>query len=139
MDTFSEPRVTRATALAAPDKRPSRPRGGSRSARAELINALSANVVHALEALQFPAFIFDNDRRVRWQNAAATALVGDLRGKLDRTFVAPEDLGRVRDAFVRKQMGARYTPSTRRRWCAPTGRACGWRSVRFHSDVRTPP
>jgi DNA-binding CsgD family transcriptional regulator len=73
------------------------------------MNALSENVVYALEGLQFPAFIVDRDRRVRWQNAAATALVGDLCGKLDRTFVAPEDLGRVRDAFARKQMGALHT------------------------------
>jgi DNA-binding CsgD family transcriptional regulator len=73
------------------------------------MNALRTDVAHALEALQFPAFAADGDRRVRWQNAAATALVGDLRGKLDRSFIAPEDLGLVRDAFARKQMGALHT------------------------------
>jgi len=75
---------------------------------ADLITALSTDVLQALEIIQVPAFALDDDRRVRWQNAAAIALVGDLRGKLDRTIGAPEDLGRVRDAFAREQMGARH-------------------------------
>jgi PAS domain S-box-containing protein len=76
---------------------------------AELIQALSADVFDALEAVQFPIFVVDHDRRVRWQNGAATQLVGDTRGRLDRGIVAPEDLGRVREAFARKQMGALHT------------------------------
>jgi DNA-binding CsgD family transcriptional regulator len=74
-----------------------------------LVDALSANVLATLDAVQFPAFLVDHQRRVRWQNAAAVALVGDLRDKLDRSFVAPEDLASVRDAFARKQMGALHT------------------------------
>jgi DNA-binding CsgD family transcriptional regulator len=73
------------------------------------MNALGANALHALETLQFPAFAVDNDRRVRWQNAAAIALVGDMYGKQDRTIIAPEDLGLVRNAFARKQLGAAHT------------------------------
>ena len=76
---------------------------------ADLIEALSADLLQALDAVQFPAFAGDLERRVRWQNAAALELVGDLRGKLDRTFVAPEDLALVRDAFARRQMGALHT------------------------------
>ena len=76
---------------------------------AELVDALSADVLQALDAVQFPAFVVDRDRRVRWQNAAAIQLVGDLRGKVDRSFLAPEDLARVRDAWARKQMGALHT------------------------------
>lgn len=76
---------------------------------AELVDVLSADILLALEAVQFPAFAADIDRRVRWQNAAAIELVGDVRGKLDRSIVAPEDLGRVREAFARKQMGALHT------------------------------
>lgn len=75
----------------------------------DLIEALSAGLLQALDAVQFPAFAADLERRVRWQNAAAIELVGDLRGKLDRTFVAPEDLAHVRDAFARRQMGALHT------------------------------
>jgi DNA-binding CsgD family transcriptional regulator len=76
---------------------------------AELMNVPHADLLQALEAVQVPAFASDQDRRVRWQNAAAIALVGDLRGKLDRSVVVPEDLTRVRDAFARKQMGALHT------------------------------
>jgi DNA-binding CsgD family transcriptional regulator len=76
---------------------------------AGLIDALSADLLQALDAVQFPAFAIDHERRVRWQNAAATALVGDLRGRVDRSFLAPEDLARVREAFARKQMGALHT------------------------------
>jgi PAS domain S-box-containing protein len=87
----------------APDRR-----SESSGLDADLITALSTDVLQVLEIIQVPAFALDDDRRVRWQNAAAIALVGDLRGKLDRTIVAPEDLGHVRDAFAREQMGARH-------------------------------
>jgi len=46
---------------------------------------------------------------VRWQNAASRELVGDLRGRLDASVLAPSDLARARDAYARKQDGA---PST---------------------------
>ncbi len=48
-------------------------------------------------------------RRIRWQNAASIELVGDLRGRLDGSVLAPEDLGRARQAFERKQQGASHT------------------------------
>jgi DNA-binding NarL/FixJ family response regulator len=69
----------------------------------------SADLLRALESVQVPAFAVDLDRRVRWQNAAAIALVGDVRGKLDRSIIVPEDLGRVRDAMARRQLGALHT------------------------------
>jgi len=43
---------------------------------------------------------------VRWQNAASRELVGDLRGRLDASVLAPSDLARARDAYARKQDGA---------------------------------
>lgn len=73
------------------------------------MDALSADVLRALSAVQVPAFLVDHQRRVRWQNGAALALVGDLRDRLDRSIIAPEDLARARDAFARKQMGALHT------------------------------
>jgi DNA-binding CsgD family transcriptional regulator len=51
----------------------------------------------------------DRHRRVRWQNAASIELVGDLRGRLDGSVLAPEDLPRARDAFRRKERGAAQT------------------------------
>ena len=84
-------------------------RGEGEALSAELLDALSGDVLQALDAVQLLAFVVDNQRRVRWQNAAATRIVGDLRGKLDRSILAPEDLARVREAFARKQMGALHT------------------------------
>jgi DNA-binding CsgD family transcriptional regulator len=75
----------------------------------ELLEALSASAVGLLEALAVPAYIVDNDLRVRWQNAASKALVGDLRGRLEGSSqVVPEDLDRARDAFAQKQNGAEH-------------------------------
>jgi DNA-binding CsgD family transcriptional regulator len=79
------------------------------AAAAELLEALSAGIVPALEAVRVPAYIVDCHRRIRWQNAASIELVGDLRGQLDGSVLGPEDLGRAREAFARKQAGASHT------------------------------
>jgi DNA-binding CsgD family transcriptional regulator len=76
----------------------------------ELLDALSVRAVELLELVGVPAYIVDNDLRVRWQNAASLALVGDLRGRLEASSkVVPEDLDRARDAFTQKQDGAEHT------------------------------
>jgi DNA-binding CsgD family transcriptional regulator len=84
------------------------PSGGSAAAR-KLIDALSADVLRALEAVRFPAALIDLERRVRWQNRASLELLGDVRGKLDATIVAPADLAPAREQFARKLMGANHT------------------------------
>jgi DNA-binding CsgD family transcriptional regulator len=84
-------------------------KNSSSDSTAELLEALSADVLQTLEAVQVPAYIVDRHRRVRWQNAASIALVGDLRGQLDASVLAPEDLRRAREAFARKQMGCPHT------------------------------
>jgi DNA-binding CsgD family transcriptional regulator len=75
----------------------------------DLLEALSAGVRQALEAVSVPAYIVDSQRRLRWQNAASIELVGDLRGRLDAGLVAPGDLARAREAFRQKQKGAPHT------------------------------
>lgn len=75
----------------------------------DLLSALSADFLRTLEALGFPAFVGDLDRRIRWLNPAAIELVGDLRGRMDTSVIAPEDLQRVRTEFARKQLGAPHT------------------------------
>ena len=76
----------------------------------ELLEALSECAVALLEAVAVPAYIVDNELRVRWQNAASRELVGDLRGRLENSSnVVPEDLDRARDAFTQKQNGAEHT------------------------------
>ena len=75
----------------------------------ELLEALSASAVGLLEAVAVPAYIVDNDLRVRWQTKASKELVGDLRGRLEGSSqVVPEDLDRARDAFMQKQNGAEH-------------------------------
>jgi len=76
----------------------------------ELLEALSTGAVALFEAIAVPAYIVDNDLRIRWQNAASRELVGDIRGRLeDNSHVVPEDLDRVREAFAQKQNGAEHT------------------------------
>jgi DNA-binding CsgD family transcriptional regulator len=76
----------------------------------ELLEALSECAVALLEAVAVPAYIVDNELRVRWQNAASRELVGDLRGRLENSSnVVPEDLDSARDAFTQKQNGAEHT------------------------------
>jgi PAS domain S-box-containing protein len=76
---------------------------------APLIDALGADFLQTLHAVQFPVGLIDLDRRVRWQNPASMALVGDVRGKLDASVVAPEDLEEARVQFARKLMGELHT------------------------------
>ena len=75
----------------------------------DLLRAFSEDALPLLEAVGVPAYVVDRHRRVRWQNAASIELVGDLRGRLDGSVLAPEDLPRARDAFRRKQRGAAQT------------------------------
>ena len=76
----------------------------------QLLEALSAGFVRALEAMPVPAYIVDLDRRIRWQNAASVELVGDLRGRADSSVgLDPKDLPRARQAFARKLNGAPHT------------------------------
>lgn len=76
----------------------------------ELLDALSTGAPTLLEKIAVPAYIVDNDLRVRWQNAASRELVGDLRGRLEGSSqVVPEDLDRAREAFAQKQNGAEHT------------------------------
>jgi PAS domain S-box-containing protein len=74
-----------------------------------MIDALSADVLQTLHAVQFPVGLIDLERRVQWQNPASIALVGDVRGRLDASVVAPEDLEPARLQFSRKLMGERHT------------------------------
>jgi DNA-binding CsgD family transcriptional regulator len=76
----------------------------------QLLEALSADFVRALEAMRVPAYIVDLERRIRWQNAASVDLVGDLRGRADNTVgLDPKDLPRARHAFARKLNGEAHT------------------------------
>lgn len=59
-----------------------------------------------LEHVNVPSYHIDPSGVVRWLNAAARNLVGDVRGAQFTSVVAPEDTRRARDLFARKVIGA---------------------------------
>jgi DNA-binding CsgD family transcriptional regulator len=79
------------------------------SPAAELLEALSSDWLASLDALPVAAYLVDRDRRLRWQNVASIALIGDLRGRLDAGDLSPSDLARARKAFSEKRAGSRLT------------------------------
>src|SRR6476469_6364637 len=64
----------------------------------------------ALTSIQVPSYILDTTGGVRWINAAAERLVGDVRGRHFTSVVAPEDSRRARELFSRKVLGT--SPAT---------------------------
>ena len=56
----------------------------------------------ALESVTVPSYVLDTTGGVRWINAAAERLVGDVRGRHFSSVVAPEDSRRARELFARK-------------------------------------
>jgi PAS domain S-box-containing protein len=71
----------------------------------EQLERLGARLAPALEELGFPAYLVDNEGMIRWQNAAAVALTGDVRGRHFSRFVAPEYRHRSRASFMRQMLG----------------------------------
>jgi PAS domain S-box-containing protein len=67
------------------------------------------DVVHleeVLEHVNVPSYHIDAAGVVRWLNAAARGVVGDVRGSQFTSVVAPEDTRRARELFARKVIGA---------------------------------
>jgi PAS domain S-box-containing protein len=70
---------------------------------------LTLDAVHledALEHVNVPSYHIDPTGVVRWLNAAARNVVGDVRGAQFTSVVAPEDTRRARELFVRKVIGS---------------------------------
>ncbi len=71
---------------------------------------VGADIEKALESVGVPSYVLDETGVVRWMNAAAERLVGDVRGRLFTSVVAPEDSRRARELFSRKMLGT--SPAT---------------------------
>jgi PAS domain S-box-containing protein len=67
---------------------------------------VGGDVEQALEQIAVPSYVLDEAGVVRWLNAAAVQLVGDVRGRHFTSVVAPEDSRRARELFARKVIGA---------------------------------
>ena len=71
---------------------------------------VGGDVEQALENIGVPSYVLDKQGIIRWVNAAAEQLVGDVRGRHFTTVVAPEDSRRARDLFAQKVLGT--SPAT---------------------------
>ena len=65
----------------------------------------SGDLERALANVGVPSYVLDTNGAVRWINAAAERLVGDVRGRHFSSVVAPEDTRRARELFARKVLG----------------------------------
>jgi PAS domain S-box-containing protein len=60
---------------------------------------MGADLEGALDRVNVPSYVIDEHGIIRWVNAAAEELVGDVRGRQFTSVVAPEDNRRAREAF----------------------------------------
>jgi PAS domain S-box-containing protein len=59
----------------------------------------------ALEDMNVPAYAVDRFGIIRWLNAAAQKIVGDIRGRQQSSVVVPEQAREAKESFLRKMMG----------------------------------
>jgi PAS domain S-box-containing protein len=69
-------------------------------------DAFGGDLQGALENVAVPSYIIDKAGVIRWVNAAAMKLLGDVRGRQFTSVVAPEETRRARELFTRKILGA---------------------------------
>lgn len=72
--------------------------------------AVGGDVERALKNVGVPSYVLDETGVVRWINAAAEQLLGDVRGRHFTSVVAPEDSRRARELFSQKVLG--MSPAT---------------------------
>jgi PAS domain S-box-containing protein len=66
---------------------------------------VDGNVEQALDSVGVPSYVVDRAGVVRWINAAAERLVGDVRGQQFTSVIAPEDVPAARERFAQKMLG----------------------------------
>ena len=79
--------------------------------RRQKVDAISptldaAHLEEVLEHVNVPSYHIDPTGVVRWLNAAARSVVGDVRGSQFTSVVVSEDTRRARELFARKVIGA---------------------------------
>ena len=65
----------------------------------------SMDLEDVLEHINVPSYLIDANGIVRWVNAAARRIVGDVAGRQFTSVVAPENTRRARELFARKIVG----------------------------------
>ncbi len=66
---------------------------------------IAGDLQQALDSVGVPSYVLDTTGVVRWINAAAERVVGDVRGRQFTSVVAPEDSRRARELFSQKVLG----------------------------------
>jgi PAS domain S-box-containing protein len=66
---------------------------------------MDADVADALEHINVPSYLIDTSGVIRWINAAARRMVGDVERRQFTSVVAPEDTRRARELFARRLLG----------------------------------
>jgi PAS domain S-box-containing protein len=69
------------------------------------LQAIDADVEHALEAINVPAYVIDSHGIIRWVNPAGQRIVGDVTGRQFTSVCAPEETRRAREVFASKIAG----------------------------------
>jgi PAS domain S-box-containing protein len=73
-------------------------------------STLGGDVEGALKDISIPSYVLDTSGVIRWVNAAAIRIVGDVRGRQFTSVVSPEARRTSREVFARKVAGtARVT------------------------------
>ncbi len=78
---------------------------GSEAESATDPSGIPGDLHRGLEDLNVPAYAVDRFGIVRWINAAAKKLVGDIRGRQQSSLVVPEQAREAKESFLRKMMG----------------------------------
>jgi PAS domain S-box-containing protein len=73
------------------------------------LEALGHDVEEALEHINVPSYVLDEHGIIRWVNPAGLQIVGDVRGKLFTSVVAPEEKSRAQNEFAKKMFGTTKT------------------------------
>ncbi len=79
--------------------------GVSAAEKAADLSGIPGDLHGALEDVNVPAYAVDRFGIIRWVNAAAKKLVGDVRGKQQSSVVVPEQAREAKESFLRKMMG----------------------------------
>ena len=69
------------------------------------LRAIDADVEHALEKINVPAYVIDKHGIIRWVDPAARRVVGDVTGRQFTSVCAPEETRRARELFAQKIVG----------------------------------
>lgn len=74
---------------------------------------LGGDIDNALSDIAVPVFVLGGSGVIRWQNATATELVGEIPGRHFSSVVAPEAVHHARVEFAKQMVGTARTTDSR--------------------------